>query len=424
MTDHKETKDMLGRGGLISVSRAQQLLRENLRAPVASSEEVLLAEALDRVLATDVVAPENLPAAPRSTMDGFAVRAADTYGASESMPCYLSVTGEVLMGKPCEGDVNVGCCHKVPTGGLIPAGADSVVMFEHTVPVDETMIEVVKGVGTGTNLIQSGEDIRKDAKALPAGHRIRPQDLGLLAGLGIDRVKVVAPVRVGILSTGDEIIPHTQVPKPGQIRNINSIALAGAVTRAHGIYTDYGIVSDRKEIFLPAVEKAIAENDIVLFSGGSSVGVRDLGQQVVEEVGPPGILVHGVTLKPGKPVLIGMSGATPVFGLPGHPVSAMVCFDLFVQPTIAALSGLPPEYGLPRPSITARLTRNINSAPGRLDVVRVQLQQTDSKTWKAEPVLGKSGSISTLSRAHGYFLIDEASQGVQENSTIKVFLYI
>jgi len=297
-----------------------------------------------------------------------------------------------------------------------------VVMLEHSVPVDETMIEVIKGVGTGTNLIQMGEDIAEGAEALPEGHLLRPQDIGLLAGLGIHEVKVTEKVKVGILSTGDEIISHTEKPKPGQIRNINTLALAGQVLRAGAVYTDYGIVSDRKEIFLPAIEKAVRENDLVLFSGGSSVGVKDLGEQVIEALGPPGILVHGVTLKPGKPVLIGQSGNIPLFGLPGHPVSAMVCFDFFVKPAIRQLSGRINNEACPEPYVMAALARNINSAPGRRDVVRVKLVKQDTN-WIAEPVLGKSGSISTLSRSDGYFVIDEDSQGALENSPTKVYLY-
>ena len=355
-------------------------------------------------------------------MDGYAVRAADTFGASESLPCYLQITGEVQMGAAPDGEVKKGCCYKIPTGGLLPAGADGVVMLEHSVPVDETMIEIVKGVGSGTNLIQKGEDIAAGRQALPGGQLLRPQDIGLLAGLGIAEVKVTEKVRVGILSTGDEIIDHTASPEPGQIRNINTLALAGHVQRAGGVFRDYGIVSDRKEIFLPAIKQAIRENDIVLFSGGSSVGVRDLGEQIIEALGPPGILVHGVTLKPGKPVLIGLSGTTPIFGLPGHPVSALVCFDFFVKPAIRYLSGQIDRRQLPTPYILADLARNINSAPGRRDVVRVKLIKEDD-TWIADPVLGKSGSISTLSRSDGYFIIDEDSQGITENSVIKVYLY-
>lgn len=425
MADLKQTKDMLGRSGLLPVKQALSILLDSLSDVREAIEEVELSMAFDRILAEDVIAGEDLPAFTRSTMDGYAVRAADTFGASESMPCYLSLTGEVVMGTLPEGSINKGCCFKVPTGGMLPKDADSVVMLEHTVPVDDTMIEVVKGVGTGTNLIQQGEDISCGSIALRAGQKLRPQDIGLLAGLGIAKIKVTKKVRVAVLSTGDEIIEYTEKPQPGEIRNINSLTLAGLVRRAGGVYTDYGIVSDEKELFLAAVEKAARENNIVLFSGGSSVGVRDLGEQVVEALGPPGILVHGVTLKPGKPLLIGCcerGGTTPIFGLPGHPVSAMVCFDFFVKPAIEKLSAYRNDTQTPSPSITARLTRNLNSAAGRLDVIRVKLF-TEDNTLHAEPILGKSGSISTLSRADGFFLIGEDSQGVNEDSEIEVFLF-
>ncbi len=421
-THAKNTKDMLGRTGLVPVQQALDTLLTALAGVRIATELIPLTEAFDRVLAEPVVAREDLPLQARSTMDGFAVRAADTFGASQSMPCYLNITGEVKMGEAAAGEVKKGCCHKIPTGGLLPHGADGVVMLEHSVPIDDTMIEIVKGVGSGTNLIQRGEDIGAGQQALPAGHLLRPQDIGLLAGLGVAEVLVTKKIRVGILSTGDEIVPHTAIPGPGQIRNINTLALAGQVRRAGGVYVDYGIVSDRQEIFLPAMKTAVKENDIVLFSGGSSVGIRDLGTEVVEALGPPGILIHGVTLKPGKPILIGLSKTKPIFGLPGHPVSAMVCFDFFVRPAIEFLSGRKSQPDLPAPAIMARLSRNINSAPGRRDVIRVKLVKEDDG-WKAEPILGKSGSISTLSRAHGYFLIDEDSQGVTENSAIKVYLF-
>lgn len=284
------------------------------------------------------------------------------------------------------------------------------------------MVEIVKGGGAGTNIIGTGDDIRNGDEPLAAGHLLRPQDIGLLAALGIATVTVYKKITVGILATGDEIIPFTETPPPGKIRNINSIALAASVSQAGAIARDYGIVSDRKEIFFPTIRKAVEENDIVLFSGGSSVGVRDLGEQAVEALGPPGILVHGVKLKPGKPVLIGLSGNTPVFGLPGHPVSALVCFDLFVKPTISQLSGIMLENPASQATISAVLSRNINSAAGRLDVVRVRLINDGDKLI-AEPVMGKSGAISTLSRAHGYFIIDEESQGVTQGSIIEVIEY-
>jgi len=415
-----DTRDMLGRATLHSVHQAQEILARQLAGLATDSKTVPLLEALDRVLAQSLTSPVDLPAEARSTMDGFAVRAADTFGANQSSPCYLTIVGEVRMGEHPDGAIIPGSCMKIPTGGLLPEGADGVVMFEDSVPVDASMVEIVKGTPVGGNVISRGEDIAAGAMALAAGTRLRPQDIGLLAGLGIAEVAVHRRVRVGILATGDEIVPFTSIPRPGQIRDINSLALAGQVRRADGHPRLYPIVADRMEIFLPALRQAIEENDVVLFSGGSSVGVRDLGEQVIESLGPPGILVHGVALKPGKPVLIGMSGTTPIFGLPGHPVSAMVCFDLFVAPAMAQLGGLAATP--PRSFVLATLARNLNSAAGRRDIVRVRLQP-HGDGWLADPVLGKSGSISTLSRAHGYFEIEESSQGVTENSTVKVFLY-
>jgi molybdopterin molybdotransferase len=422
MNSVDKTKDMLGRTGLIPVAEAQAILFDQLAGIQPETESVPLLEALDRVLAEPLCSKENIPPHPRSVMDGFAVSAADTFGASESMPCYLQITGNVAMGEMPNGAISKGCCFRIATGGFLPEGADAVIMHEHTIPVDDTMIEIIKAGGPGTNIIGTGEDIREGEEALSAGHLLRPHDLGLLAALGTETVLVYKRIRVGILSTGDEIIPHTEAPAPGKIRNINSIALTGLVQRAGGTVQDYGIVSDQKEIFFPTMEKAVAENDIVLFSGGSSVGVRDLGEQAVEALGPPGILVHGVKLKPGKPILIGLSGKTPVFGLPGHPVSALVCFDMFVKPAIEKLSGNATSEHIARASVSATLSRNINSAAGRLDLVRVRLLK-NANNYMAEPVRGRSGAISTLSKAHGYFLIDEESQGVTQGSTIEVFLY-
>lgn len=412
---------MLGRTSLTPVPKARAILLEQLHGVSLETETIPIEAGLDRIIAESVYSSENLPPHPRSVMDGFAVCAADTFGASESMPCYLQITGSVAMGEMPAGEVQRGCCYRIATGGFLPKGADAVIMHEHTVPVDETMIEIVKGGGPGTAIIGVGDDIREGEEALTPGHLLRPQDLGLLAALGITTIKVYRQVRVGIVSTGDEIVPHSEQPSLGKIRNINSIALAGLISRAGGVSTDYGIVSDQREVFFPVLENALKENDIVLFSGGSSVGVRDLGEQAVESLGQPGILVHGVKLKPGKPVLIGLSGKKPVFGLPGHPVSALVCFDLFVAPAIRLLSGAVSGQ-IPTATVTAKLSRNLNSAAGRLDLVRVRLIQKDD-SYIAEPVLGRSGAISTLSRAHGYFLIDEESQGVNQDSLVEVYIY-
>ncbi len=417
-------KDMLGRVSLTPVAKARSILLRELADIAGNTRQCALPDALNRVLSSNLLSPENLPNHPRSTMDGFAVRAGDTFGASSSMPCYLEIDGEVAMGQMPEGEVLQGKCFRIATGGLLPKGSDAVVMFEHTIPVDGQMLEVVKSVGVGVNIIDCGEDIKKNSPALSQGHLLRPQDLGLLAGLGISEVEVYKRPKVGILSTGDEIVPWSESPPPGKIRDINSITLTALCKRSGAQVTDYGIVTDSKNMFFSTLEQATQENNVVLFSGGSSVGMRDLGERVIEQMGNPGILVHGVALKPGKPIIIGLSSGTAIFGLPGHPVSAMVCFELFVDPVLRLLSGIPdPEMTL-KATVDAILDRNINSAAGRLDLVRVQLQAQENGLPLAVPVLGKSGSISTLSRAHGYFFIDEASQGLNKDTKVQVQLLL
>jgi molybdopterin molybdotransferase len=413
---------MLGRQQLTAVAEARTILLAAIAAIEPGSETITLVDALDRVSCRDILAPEDLPNCDRSTMDGYAVIAADTFGASQELPAYLEVSGEVLMGAPGAGFISRGNCYKIPTGGLLPDKSDGVVMLEHTVPIDDKLIEVVKGIGTGTNVIRKGDDIRTGALAIAQGQLLRPQELGLLAGLGITDVEVYRRPCVGIVATGDEIVEPDAPAPPGKIRNINSTVLS-ALTRRHGSAAiDYGIVADNEASFFSTVEQAVAENDMVLFSGGSSVGMRDLGEQAIARLAGPGILVHGVALKPGKPALIGLSGNTPVFGLPGHPVSAMVCFDFFVKPALAWLSGHSSSPDELLPTVQARLKRNINSAPGRLDVIRVQLTREDDQV-VAQPVLGRSGAISTLSRAHGFFLIAEDSQGCNIDESVEVYIY-
>jgi len=415
-------RDMLGREELTSAAKARTILLSSLINRSLQTETVDLPDALGRVTAEDIIAPEDLPPCDRSTMDGYAVISSDTYGASQSLPGYLNITGEVLMGTPPTGAVSRGSCFKIPTGGLMPQGADAVLMFEHTVPVDETMIEIVKDIGTGSNVIKKGDDITKATIALQKNSRIRPQDLGLLAGLGISCVRVFKKVTVGIISTGDEIIDYREPLHLGKIRNINSITLGGFARQNGAEIKDYGIVSDTEAHFFPTVEKAVSETDIVLFSGGSSVGMRDIGEQAISRLGAPGVLVHGVALKPGKPVIIGMCSSTPIFGLPGHPVSAAVCFDMFVKPAIIMLSGQQKRDNALVPFVSAILQRSINSAAGRLDIIRVQLEAINDEI-HAIPVLGRSGAISSLSRAHGFFEISEDSQGLQKGTPVKVLLY-
>lgn len=419
----KQNRDMLGRTDTVSLQKARQLLAEHLPPTVTGEESLLLEEALGRVCPADIPAPENLPAYPRSTMDGYALRGRDTFGASENLPAYLEVHGDVVMGEFPEHGPREGACYSIATGGILPPETDAVVMLEHTVAIDRNMIEVLQPVAAGANVIQPGEDIKKGEILLPAGQRLRPQDLGLLAGVGINRITVFARVRVGIISTGDEIISHEQVPPPGKIRDTNSVSLAAQVRGLNATPIFYGIAADDRQSLTSLVQQAKAANDIVLLSGSSSVGVRDLGEQIIEEMGPPGIIVHGVAIKPGKPVIIGRASNTMLFGLPGHPVSAAVAFDLFVRPAIQHLSGMKAE-GLPaHRTVKARLQRNISSASGRTDFIRVQVLPSVTGEMAAQPILGKSGALSSMVKAHGYIEIAEKQQGLKEGEIVEVTLF-
>jgi len=334
-----KSRDMLGRTDTVSLKEALHLLRQHLPPCPAETITLELAETLGRICAENIHSPENLPPYPRSTMDGFAVSAGDTFGASENLPAYLEVTGDVPMGQFPEHGPGPGACYHIATGGILPPGTDAVVMLEHTVAVDEQMIEVMQPVATGANVIGIGEDITENEILLHRGHRIRPQDIGLLAGVGLEKIAVFHRVRVGIISTGDEIVPHDRVPPPGKIRDMNSVALAGMVRENNGRPTFYGIAADNEESLTAMMLEAKSANDIVLLSGSSSVGARDIGEKVLEKLGQPGIIFHGVAIKPGKPVIMASADDTFLFGLPGHPVSAAVAFNLFVRPAMAGYHG-------------------------------------------------------------------------------------
>lgn len=350
-------------------------------------ERVSTAEALGRVLAEGIQASGDLPTFRRSTMDGFAVRAADTFGASEGLPAYLNVVGEVLMGRAADRGPRIGEAVRIATGGMVPEGADAVVMVEQTQDVDATTIEVLRSVAPGEHVIQIGEDVRAGDPLLEPGHILRSQDVGGLLALGVTEVTVAARLTVGIISGGDEVVPPERAPADGQVRDVNSYTIAAMVERAGHLPRRMGIVPDVYEQLEAAAQEGLAEVDVLILSAGSSVSTRDMTARVIASLGEPGILVHGVSLKPGKPTILAYAHEKPVFGLPGNPVSCMVTFDLFVAPTLYLLSGCPDRP--PRQAVPARLGRNVASAPGREDYFQVRLEQRPDGPW-AEPVFGKS----------------------------------
>lgn len=384
------------------------------------AETISTAAALGRVTLNALTSPEALPAFPRSTMDGYAVRAADTFGASATLPAYLNLIGEVPMGAAPTFELKPTQCSLVHTGGMIPVGANAVVQIENTQTVSETEIEIIKAVGVGENTVNVGEDVAHSELVLPAGHVLRAQDVGGLLGLGLTSLTVAARPRVYLLATGDEVVPPESSPEPGQIRDINSYTVSGLVERSGGIPIRRGIIRDDFNALREAAEKALAESDALILSAGSSVSVRDMTAEVIDGLGQPGTLVHGVAVKPGKPTILAVAQGKPVFGLPGNPVSAFIIADLFVTPTLYRMQGCASSPR--RPSISATLTHNLPSAPGREDYVPAKLIEGETGL-KAEPVFGKSNLIYTLIRADGLIRIPPDANGLSAGERVEVRLF-
>jgi molybdopterin molybdotransferase len=381
------------------------------------TETIPLAAALRRVLAWPVTAPHPLPGFARSTVDGYAVRAADTYGVSEGLPGYLTVTGAVLMGAAPDTAVMLGTAVAMPTGGAIPDGADAVVMVEYTAETMPGMIEVVRPVAPGENIVRADEDVRPGDVIAPAGRPLRPADLGILAAAGVTSVTVHRKPGVTIFSTGDEVVPpQTTELKPGQVRDATASALAALVADAGGEPVPGGIVPDEVGALERALRDALPVSDLIVVSAGSSVGARDETANAVGRLGPPGIWCHGLAIKPGKPTLLAECDDVPVIGLPGNPRSALVVFRLVGMPVIRLVGGCsaPP----PEPSVRATLSRDVASATGRLDVVQVTVRDG-----VAAPVFGASALLSVLTRADGYIMIGEEATGLDAGSEVNVILY-
>jgi len=404
---------------LLPPTQARVLLLSHLPAVDPRVEEIPSAAALGRVTAVAVTAVEALPAFARSTVDGFAVRAADSYGASDTLPAYLLVVGEVPMGQAPTLKLRAGEAGLIHTGGMLPAGADAVVMLELTQTARPGEIEVLKAVAVGENILRAGEDVRIGAVVLPAGVRLRPAEIGGLMALGQMTVKVASKPRIAIISSGDEVISPERTPRPGQVRDINSSALAALVQSEGGEAVLFGIVPDQSAELQAALRRALAECDAVVITAGSSASTRDLTADVIQSMGLPGVLVHGVNVKPGKPTILGVCAGKAVIGLPGNPVSALVIASIFVTPLIEHLLGL--SGARPRAELTARLALNLASQAGREDWVPVRLVQT-SHGLEADPIFYKSNLIFSLARADGLVHIPADATGLGVGEMVQVEL--
>jgi len=386
-------------------------------------EEVPLSAALSRVLAEDLAADEDVPPFDRSTMDGFAVRAVDTFGATESLPALFTIIGEIMMGRIPDLTVGPGQTARIWTGGMMPPGADAVVPLEYARPVDQTMVELARPAAPYDHVIRAGEDVKSGQVLVPKGRRLRPQDLGLLAALGRERVRVVRRPRAAIISTGDEIVPVGARPRPGQIRDVNTYTLAAMIEEAHGRPIQLGLVKDDPDQLRAAAAEGLAQADTVIISGGSSVGVRDFTVDVFKSFAGSEILVHGVSVSPGKPTIMAQLGNQSLWGLPGHTVSAMITGNLFIRPLLTRLSGemeSGPAWGR---TVGAVLTRNVPSVHGRQDYVRVRLEPDTQAGLLAHPILGKSGLISTMVKADGLICIGLNDEGLTKGAEVEVMLF-
>jgi molybdopterin molybdotransferase len=402
------------------VTDLKQVLAYASDLPRVEAEEISLEKAAGRVLADNIVSNVDLPDFVRSTMDGYAVKASSTFGSTEGNPGYLSIKGAVEMGESPAFSIASGEAAQISTGGMLPHGADSVVMIEHTEAIDNATIEVYKSVAPGQNVLEKGEDVRKGDTILACGRKLRSQETGLLAALGKETISVYRQPAIAVISTGDEIVPVNEIPEPGQIRDINTYTLANLVRAAGGVPVPLGIVRDNFNDLFETCTKASAQSDMVLISGGSSVGTRDFTIEVLSAMPEADILVHGISISPGKPTILARSRNLALWGLPGHAVSAMVVFEIVVRPFIEHIAGLAPEY---KNSFNphALLSRNLSSAQGRIDFVRVRLVEKEGVLW-AEPILGKSGLINTMVKADGLIEIGINSEGLDKGTEVEVLL--
>lgn len=389
-------------------------------------EYVPVLQSLGRIASEDVLSCEDIPGFDRSTMDGYAVISRDTQGAGETMPTFLELAGEVKMGEKPEFSLTSGQCAYVPTGGMVPEGADAVAMVEYCQPFGDDRIAVYSPLSSGHNMVRAGDDVSRGEKLISRGHRIRPSDMGLLSAAGKTEIKVYKPWKVYIISTGDEIVPPEVMPLPGQVRDVNSAGILGEALDCGFEIRGLEVVRDRQDVLADKVRSAMSECDVVVISGGSSQGKKDATEAVIDSLTSSGAFTHGLAVKPGKPTIIGFDEPTEcaVIGLPGHPVAALLLFRLIVAGIWKRLTGLAETEK--EISVDAVMASNIAASPGRktFQLVKLDYEHIDLKTGlpQAVPVLGKSGLIRTMSAADGYVVMDVNDEGLRSGERVKVCL--
>ncbi|MCK9444332.1 MAG: molybdopterin molybdotransferase MoeA [Tissierellaceae bacterium] len=402
---------------VVSVEEGKRLLLENFKDYEFQLEDVNILESHGRVLGEDILSDVDVPEFNRSSVDGYAIKASDSYGASDGIPSILNIIGEVKMGEETNLKISSGQAVYVPTGGMIPEGADGMVMIEHTEKMDENTLLINRPISQGEEMIFKGDDIKKDTIVLENGRKITPEVMGVLSALGIGHVKVYQKPRFYIISTGDEIIDIDEKLTMGKIRDINAYSLYGLIENLGGEVVGKSIVRDDYNLLRDEVDKALNSADIVLLSGGSSVGTRDYTYKVIDSFKGKGVFVHGVSIKPGKPTIMGEGKGKLIFGLPGHPVSSIVVFKAFLEYFIAKKLNIDTVT----PKIDAIMDFNFPSSPGKVTYQTVDLVERDGEFY-AVPTFGKSGMITLLSDSQGYIVIQAHEEGIYKGEKREVYL--
>lgn len=406
---------------LLNPTEALKILKDHLLNFSLGIETIKTADSHNRIISSDVFSHEEVPSFSRSTVDGFAVRSKDTYGASESLPSFFEVIGEIKMGEAATLQIGVGEACLIHTGGMLPAGADAVVMVENTQYSSDHEIEVYKSIPPSENVILKGEDVKKDQLVLKAGTLMRSAEIGGLMALGITEIEVFKIPTIGIISTGDEVIPPEKKPTLGQVRDINTYVLSSIVEKFGGKPKQYPIVKDNKKSLIETLKNAYSENDMVIVTAGSSASVRDLTSEAINEIGSPGVLVHGINIKPGKPTILAVVNGKPIVGLPGNPVSAFVIAHMILGNILPFIRGQKDSKNFF--TTKALLTINISSMAGREDWVPVKLigKNEDEQTL-VEPIFYKSNLIFSLLSAYGFARIDPDITGLETYSEVEVII--
>lgn len=401
---------------VIGLEQAVQLLQQKFPAADIKTEQVPLMDGQYRFLAEDIVAAAYVPDFDRSTVDGYAVYAADTFGAGEGLPSLLQAAGAVRMGQPADIRLQRGQAVAVPTGGMLPEGANGVVMIEYSEQFDENTIAVYRPVSPGENMVARGDDLRQGEKILAKGTRITAQHIAMLAACGVEQVRVYCPVRFAVISTGDEIVAGGQALQLGQIRDINRPGLSAMIAQWGGQVTYQAIVKDDREALLAAMTEGLQQADVLLTSGGSSVGERDYTYQLMQELCHGDVFIKGIAVKPGKPTIAGKAGDKLILGLPGHPAAALLVFRALMGAVLKQWGMVVQETVIP-----ASIGVNLPSAPGKTTFQMVRLEQKENG-FAAVPVFGKSGMIHLLGQSDGYIIMQAHQEGLEQGQQVLVHM--